>query len=179
MRCNDPSGQPFSGSVIGNTSDPTTATTAQFGAFWGELATRFPGNEKVIFGLTNEPHGMGSALLQDNLQTAIDAIRGAGAKNLILAPGNAWSGGHSRMQGGSEANINWMQGLVDAEGNTAIDVHEYLNEDCSGGHAAYAGPGGQPRGHDGLAAGPQAQGVCFRIWGVQHDRVRRHAQRDP
>jgi len=54
MRYNDPSQQPMTGSVIGNTSDSKAATTAQFGAFWGELAGRFKGNEKVIFGLMNE-----------------------------------------------------------------------------------------------------------------------------
>jgi endoglucanase len=54
MRYNDPSQQPYSGSVIGNSSDPTAATTAQFGAFWGELSHRFEGNEKIIFGLMNE-----------------------------------------------------------------------------------------------------------------------------
>jgi endoglucanase len=54
MRYNDPSSQPFSGSVIGNTSDPTAATTAQFGAFWGALAKRFKNNTKVIFALMNE-----------------------------------------------------------------------------------------------------------------------------
>lgn len=54
MRYNNPSQQPYSGSVIGNSSDPTAATTAQFGAFWEELSRRFKGNEKVIFGLMNE-----------------------------------------------------------------------------------------------------------------------------
>ena len=54
MRYNDPSAQPMSGSVIGNTSDPTAATTAQFARFWGELAHRFVKNEKVMFGLMNE-----------------------------------------------------------------------------------------------------------------------------
>lgn len=54
MRYNNPSQQPYSGSVIGNSSDPTAATTAQFGAFWAELARRFKGNEKVIFELMNE-----------------------------------------------------------------------------------------------------------------------------
>jgi len=54
----DPSQQPFTGSVIGNTSDPKAATTAQFAAFWGELALRFKNNPKVIFGLNNEPHDM-------------------------------------------------------------------------------------------------------------------------
>lgn len=41
MRYNDPSSQPISGSVIGNSSDPNAATTEQFAAFWGELAKRF------------------------------------------------------------------------------------------------------------------------------------------
>ena len=54
MRYNNPSQQPMTGSVIGDTSDSKAATTAQFGAFWGELAGRFKGNEKVIFGLMNE-----------------------------------------------------------------------------------------------------------------------------
>jgi endoglucanase len=54
MRYNNPSQQPYSGSVIGNSSDPTAATTAQFGGFWEELSRRFEGNEKIIFGLMNE-----------------------------------------------------------------------------------------------------------------------------
>ena len=54
MRYNNPSQQPYSGSVIGNSSDPTAATTSQFGAFWGELSRRFKSNKKVIFGLMNE-----------------------------------------------------------------------------------------------------------------------------
>lgn len=41
MRYNDPSAQPLSGSVIGNTTDSDAATTEQFAAFWGELAKRF------------------------------------------------------------------------------------------------------------------------------------------
>ncbi|GAB1314540.1 cellulase [Madurella fahalii] len=136
MRYNDPSSQPFSGSVIGNTSDPTAATTEQFGAFWGELAKRFADNEKVIFGLMNEPHDMASSLLLSNLQTAIDAIRASGAKNLIITPGNAWSGGHYWTKGGAEANSNWIHRLSDPEGNLAIDIHEYLDEDFSGSHLA-------------------------------------------
>jgi endoglucanase len=44
----------MTGSIIGNTTDSKAATTAQFGAFWGELAKRFANNTKVIFGLMNE-----------------------------------------------------------------------------------------------------------------------------
>lgn len=136
MRYNNPSQQPFSGSVIGNSSDPTAATTEQFAEFWGELAKRFADNEKVIFGLMNEPHDMPSSLLLDNLQAAVDAIRAAGATNLILAPGNSWSGGHSWTEGGSEASSEWLHKLVDPANNTAMDIHEYLDEDFSGGHTA-------------------------------------------
>ena len=54
MRYNNPSQQPATGSIIGDTSDPNAASSADFGAFWGELASRFVDNEKVIFGLMNE-----------------------------------------------------------------------------------------------------------------------------
>lgn len=136
MRYNDPSSQPFTGSVIGNTSDSTAATTAQFGKFWGELAKRFADNEKVIFGLMNEPHDMPSELVVANNQAAIDGIRDAGAKNLIIAPGNSWTGGHAWTEGGAEANSNWIHKFVDPLNNTAIDIHEYLDSDFSGGHLA-------------------------------------------
>lgn len=54
MRYNNPSQQPTTGSIIGDTTDPAAATTAKFAEFWGELAGRFVSNEKVIFGLMNE-----------------------------------------------------------------------------------------------------------------------------
>jgi len=101
-----------------------------------ELAKRFADNEKVMFGLMNEPHDMPSALNLANLQAAVDGIRKAGAKNLIIAPGNSWTGGHSWTQGGDEANSNWIHKLNDPLKNTAIDIHEYLDQDFSGGHTA-------------------------------------------
>jgi len=137
MRYNDPSSQPFSGSVIGNTSDPTAATTLQFGQFWGELARRFVSNPKVIFGINNEPHDMPTQLILQNNQVAIDHIRAAGAPQLILAPGNGFTGGHSWTQitGANDApSSDFMNKLVDPLKNTAIDIHEYLDIDFSGSH---------------------------------------------
>ncbi|KAI2623072.1 glycoside hydrolase family 5 protein [Hypoxylon sp. NC1633] len=134
MRYNNPSSQPYSGSVIGNASDPTAATTAQFGEFWGELAARFAGNEKVIFGLMNEPHDMATSLVLANNQAAIDAIRAANASNLILLPGNSWTGGHAWTQG-TDPNSAVMHQFTDPLNNTAIDIHEYLDVDYSGSHS--------------------------------------------
>ncbi|KAG9121560.1 hypothetical protein FRC07_002429 [Ceratobasidium sp. 392] len=140
MRYNDPSQQPFTGSVIGNTTDIKAATTAQFGAFWKELARRFVNNPKVIFGLMNEPHDMPTSLVLQNNQAAINGIRSTGAKQLILAPGNAWTGGHSWTEG-TDPSSNYLQKLVDPVKNTAIEVHEYIDQDFSGGHAECTQPG--------------------------------------
>ncbi|SPN99057.1 probable Endoglucanase 1 [Cephalotrichum gorgonifer] len=137
MRYNNPSQQPMTGSVIGNTTDETAATTEQFAAFWGELAGRFADNERVMFGIMNEPHDMPTKLVFDNNQAAVDAIRAAGAKNLILVPGGQWSGGHSWTEdwGGDLApNSEFMAKINDPENNFVLDVHEYLDEDYSGTH---------------------------------------------
>ncbi|KAH8600953.1 endoglucanase 1 [Bisporella sp. PMI_857] len=135
MRYNDPSSQPFSGSVIGNSSDPKAATTAQFGQFWAELGGRFKNNNKVIFGLMNEPHDMQTSLVLANNQAAINGIRRTGAANLIIAPGNAWTGAHAWTTGytGYDANSDYMYKLVDPLNNTGFDVHQYLDKDSSGG----------------------------------------------
>ncbi|KAF7304424.1 Endoglucanase 1 [Mycena chlorophos] len=141
MRYNDPSNQPFSGSVIGNTSDPNAATTAQFGEFWGELARRFATNPKVVFGINNEPHDMPTQLILANDQIAIDAIRAAGAPQLILAPGNGFTGGHSWTQvtGNNDApSSEFLNKLSDPLKNTAIDIHEYLGE-LAGRHVDFSG----------------------------------------
>jgi len=145
MRYNDPSDQPFSGSVIGNTTDPTAATTEQFQEFWTELAGRFVDNPNVVFGINNEPHDMPTSLILKNDQAAVDGIRSTGAKQLILAPGNGFTGGHSWTQVTGEnddPSSEWLFKLVDPLRNTAIDIHEYLDIDFSGSHntCTQAGP---------------------------------------
>jgi hypothetical protein len=143
MRYNNPSSQPFSGSVIGNTSDPTAATTEQFAAFWGELASRFANNSRVMFGLMNEPHDMPTTLVLQNNQAAVTAIRAAGAKNLILVPGNQWTGGHSWTENWGGAllpNSDYMYQISDPANNWVVDIHEYLDQDYSGQHTACTQP---------------------------------------
>lgn len=137
MRYNDPSQQPATGSVIGNTSDPAAATTAQFHAFWAELAGRFKNNEKVIFGIMNEPHDMPTSLVLQNDQAAVNGIRSSGAAQLIIAPGNGYTGGHTWLQSsqGDEPSGDYLYKLVDPLKNTAMDIHEYLDYDFSGGHS--------------------------------------------
>ncbi|KAL5525491.1 hypothetical protein ACEPAG_6827 [Sanghuangporus baumii] len=168
MRYNDPSQQPNTGSIIGDTSDPEAATTDQFKEFWTELANRFVDNPFVVFGINNEPHDMSTELILQNNQAAIDGIRSTGAQQLILAPGNGFTGGHSWTQttgaNGDAPSSDFMNQLVDPLNNTAIDIHEvnqlsfslvsgvtrltscaiclqYLDEDFSGSHDACTQPG--------------------------------------
>ncbi|CZR54622.1 probable endoglucanase 1 precursor [Phialocephala subalpina] len=141
MRYNNPSQQPTTGSIIGDTTDLKAATTAQFATFWATLAGRFKSNEKVIFGLMNEPHDMDTNLILANDQAAITAIRAVGANQLILAPGNGYTGGHSWTQdysGNSPASSAVMYEITDPINNTAFDIHEYLDTDFSGSHSVCA-----------------------------------------
>lgn len=135
MRYNNPYQQPMSGSIIGDTSDPEAATTAQFAEFWTELASRFADNDRVAFGIMNEPHDMPTSLVFDNNQAAVTAIRSTGATNLILVPGNNWSGGHSWTQnwgGDLLPNSEFMGNIEDPANNWVLDIHEYLDTDYSG-----------------------------------------------
>ena len=88
------------------------------------------------YGLMNEPHDMSTALVLKNDQAAIDSIRAAGAKQLIAAPGNGYTGGHAWLESsqGDEPSANYMGMLRDPIKNTALDVHEYLDYNFSGGN---------------------------------------------
>ena len=81
---------------------------------------------------------MDNNLVLANNQAAINAIRATGAKQLIIAPGGGWTGGHSwtsGYSGNTPPNSEVMIKLTDPANNTAFDVHEYLDSDYSGGHA--------------------------------------------
>lgn len=79
---------------------------------------------------------MPTSLVLQNDQAAINGIRASGAKNLILAPGNGYTGGHSWLQsaGGDEPSGDYLYKIKDPLNNTAIDIHEYLDSDFSGSH---------------------------------------------
>ncbi|GAB2895140.1 glycoside hydrolase family 5 protein [Uliginosibacterium flavum] len=104
-------------------------TNAHFADFWSKLATRYKGNSKVIFALMNEPHDMDTNTWVNAANAGIAAIRNAGATNLILVPGNAWTGAHSWVSSG---NSTAMLSIADSGNNYAFEVHQYLDGDSSG-----------------------------------------------
>jgi endoglucanase len=115
--------------VIGSDELPI----GHFVDFWQRLAEIYKSDARVIFGLMNEPHDMPSEQWRDAANAAIAGIRAVGAKNLILVPGNGWSGAHSWNQdwyGSSNAQL--MLTIEDPADHIAFEVHQYLDSDSSG-----------------------------------------------
>ncbi len=119
----------YFGTIIGQGNVPASA----FADFWTRLANRYKNNRKVIFGLMNEPHDMPTELWRDDANAAIAVIRAAGAANLILVPGNGYTGAHSWLQNWyGTPNGTVMLTVSDPLNNFAFDAHQYLDGDSSG-----------------------------------------------
>ncbi|MDR3690025.1 MAG: glycoside hydrolase family 5 protein [Fimbriimonas sp.] len=104
-----------------------------FADFWRRLATVFKGDDRVWFGLVNEPYGVSADRWVTSANAAIRAIRQSGAKNLILVPGVAWTGAwtwNAKYYG--VPNGQAMDRIVDPGKHYAIEVHQYLDADSSG-----------------------------------------------
>jgi endoglucanase len=111
-----------------------TLTNDDFFSLWWQLATEFKDNPRVIFGLMNEPHDMPTQDWIDAANYAVSAIRQVGATNLVLVPGNGYTGAET-WTGGSYgwSNAEAMAYLNDPGNNYAFEVHQYMDADSSGG----------------------------------------------
>ncbi|MBW2529240.1 MAG: glycoside hydrolase family 5 protein [Deltaproteobacteria bacterium] len=119
----------YHGDLIGD----GTVSADDFADFWRRLAEHYAGQPKAVFGLMNEPHDMTTELWLADANAAIAAIRTAGASNLVLVPGNGWTGAHSwdgSYYGTPNADV--MGGVVDPLGHFAFEMHQYLDSDSSG-----------------------------------------------
>jgi endoglucanase len=114
--------------VIGETIPPQ-----DFANFWWRLADYFKGNDRVIFGLMNEPHDMSTEDWVEAANAALGAIRNAGATNLVLVPGNAWTGAWTwEASWYGWPNAEAMLWINDPGFNYAIEVHQYMDAIGSG-----------------------------------------------
>ena len=86
----------------------------------------------------NEPNSMSTPLWAATAAKAIQAIRSAGAKQLVLVPGNGWTGAHSWMQnwpdtsGSKLSNAQAFDNFSDPANNWAFEMHQCLDENYSG-----------------------------------------------
>jgi endoglucanase len=114
---------------------------AAFADFWRRLSLQFKDNPRVLFGLVNEPHDLPTETWAEAAQGAIDAIRATGARNLITLPGNGWTGAWTWEQDWyGTPNAQVMDRVKDPAGRLLLEVHQYFDEDGSGGHASCISP---------------------------------------
>ena len=119
----------YRGVLLGTKTLPTNA----LGDLWRKLAERYKNNDNVVFGLMNEPNGLPTETWLEAANIAIAEIRHAGARNLILVPGNGWSSARSWVDSDyGTPNGEVMLRLVDPADNYAYDVHQYFNFDFTG-----------------------------------------------
>lgn len=123
----------YYGNLVGSSQVPNGA----FADLWKRLGAEYAANPRVLFNLVNEPHDMPTRQWVGAANAAIAAIRGVGAKNVVIAPGNNWTGAHSWFStSGGASNADAMLDLVDPIDNTLIEVHQYLDANSSGGSGA-------------------------------------------
>jgi endoglucanase len=120
----------YQGKRIGTAETPV----AVFAGFWGRLAAEFKDDDSVIFGLMNEPNGIGAKDWAGAAQAGLNAIRATGARNLVLVPGTAYSGAHSWNGSGygGTSNGEALLAIADPVGRIAFEAHQYLDADYSG-----------------------------------------------
>lgn len=110
-----------------------TITKRELADIWQRLAQHYRDNDKVIFGLMNEPQGIAAELWVEAANKSIADIRNTTAKNLILVPGVAWTGAHSWTSTSyGTSNSTALLNIVDPANNFAYEVHQYLDGDSSG-----------------------------------------------
>ncbi|NYF23159.1 endoglucanase [Xanthomonas sp. JAI131] len=119
----------YDGARIGSDGTPASVLAD----LWRRLAIVFGNDDAVIFGLMNEPNGISSGDWTAAAQLAIDAIRGAGAYNLIMVPGTAYTGAHSwNSTWYGVSNAASLVSIEDPVENLVFEVHQYLDQDYSG-----------------------------------------------
>ncbi len=102
-------------------------------AFWTSVASTFKGDLGIVFDLYNEPHDVSWSCWQNGgcqvngwnvagMNQLISAVRGAGAKNVVMAGGLSYSGDLSQ----------WLANKpTDSDGNLAASFHSYNFSNCA------------------------------------------------
>ncbi|KAJ3048940.1 hypothetical protein HK097_010059 [Rhizophlyctis rosea] len=131
----------YKGLQLGSVDVPYDA----FYNLWEQLANKYKGNEKVVFGLMNQPGGTLQAPAGPSIQewwgtiynTAIQRIRATGATNRILVQATCKAFGQNFFSDtcgvGGISNAEGALSLSDPLGKTSIDIHQFINTDRNGG----------------------------------------------
>ncbi|KAH7140603.1 glycoside hydrolase superfamily [Dactylonectria macrodidyma] len=106
-----------------------------FGDIWSQIASNYADENRVIFGLMNEPHDLDVNLWADSCQAAVTAIRKTGAKEqIILLPGTNFTSAESFVSTGSADALAAITNPDGSKDGLYMDVHKYLDINNSGTH---------------------------------------------
>ncbi|KAG8411378.1 hypothetical protein J3458_015438 [Metarhizium acridum] len=122
----------YDGGIIGQ-GGPTDEV---FAGLWKQLATYYAKNDKIIFGLMNEPHDLDIKIWAKSCQAAVTAIRKAGAKSqIILLPGTNFASAETFVSTGSAEALAEITNPDGSTDNLLLDLHKYLDINNSGTYA--------------------------------------------
>lgn len=122
----------YDGGIVGQ-GGPTDDV---FAGLWKQLATYYAKNDKIIFGLMNEPHDLDIKLWAKSCQAAVTAIRKAGATSqIILLPGTNFASAETFVSTGSAEALAAITNPDGSTDNLLLDLHKYLDINNSGTHA--------------------------------------------
>lgn len=103
---------------------------------WVQIAKKYADNDRVIFGLMNEPHDLDIKLWAQTCQKVVTGIRKAGAEtHMILLPGTNFASAETFVSTGS---AEALAAITNPDGSTdglLLDLHKYLDINNSGTHA--------------------------------------------
>ncbi|KAI0514462.1 glycoside hydrolase family 5 protein [Xylaria bambusicola] len=125
----------WNGQIIGQGGP----TNEQFASLWRQIATKYASEEKIMFGLMNEPHDVPNInAWAQSVQAAVTAIRQAetnssGIAHTILIPGNNYTSAAAFPTDSGPALLK----VVNPDNTTTgliFDVHKYSDSDNSGTH---------------------------------------------
>lgn len=125
----------YRGNKVGSTAVPS----ASFGDFWKKMADIYKGNPRVLYGLSNEPNGMGTMQWYGAAQSAITGIRNSGSSQTIMVPGNGFSAPSSWNDNWYDTAtpkvsnaVGWLT-LKDPKNNLVATTHVYADSGGGGG----------------------------------------------
>lgn len=103
----------WNGAIIGQGGP----SNAQFASVWSQLAKKYAGQSRVMFGIMNEPHNVPNInTWAASVQAAVTAIRQAGATSqFILLPGNNYTSAQQFISNGS---LDALKKVVNLDGST-------------------------------------------------------------
>ncbi|KAJ4315058.1 hypothetical protein N0V84_008570 [Fusarium piperis] len=119
----------YDGGIIGQGGPSDEA----FADLWSQLAQKYAKEEKVMFGLMNEPHDLDVNLWAKSCQAAVTSIRKAGAKSqIILLPGTNFTNVETFVTSGSADALAAIKNPDGSKDGLILDLHKYLDINNSG-----------------------------------------------